>query len=244
MVPLTMALGAFARVFAALWTLPLLSRRELPQLWRIGFAALLAALFAMQQGNAAQGSAPNLVVTLLSETAVGLYMGLSGALVFYAIELVGGLLDYQAGLGLAVSIAPDEAAPGAPFRLFFVAVGTLTFLSTGGLQEMVAALLGSFATVGVGQGTLSSGAVAALVQDGTKLFLLGLTMALPFSVVLLLCDIGFGIIGRVVPQINLLSDNIPVKTMLAALLLAITLPAFGRLLAPWMQAVTQAIQHL
>jgi len=76
---------------------------------------------------------------------------------------------------------------------------------------------------------------AGAVQSFSTLFAAALEVAGPILLALLVTDIAFGLVSRVVPQLNVFAVGLPVKIGVALLLVAATLP----FLAGWMTSALQ-----
>jgi flagellar biosynthesis protein FliR len=74
-----------------------------------------------------------------------------------------------------------------------------------------------------------------------QLVVLGLQLALPAVLILLLIDVAFGIIGRVVPQLNVFLVALPVKIMVCLLTIGWTLPAFSTVMANMLATLGDAL---
>ena len=59
------------------------------------------------------------------------------------------------------------------------------------------------------------------------MFMLGLQMALPATAVLLLVDVAFGLVARMVPQINIFMVGMPAKVIVGLMTVAMLLPVMS-----------------
>jgi flagellar biosynthetic protein FliR len=76
----------------------------------------------------------------------------------------------------------------------------------------------------IGSGATFSGAVEAqIIRSAGEMFILGMKIAAPMVVVLLIIDILMGIVGRAAPQIHVLVVGLPAKSLMGFVFLAATI---------------------
>ena len=133
------------------------------------------------------------------------------------------------GIALAEVFSPagDETA-GLLRRLFHI-LAVVLFLAIGGHRMLISALVGTFRTVPL-RGFAPGQAVLTLVGDMLAAsFVLGLKVAVPVLIAMLLATVGLGMLQKTIPQCNLLSTNLPVRAMLGMFVLTAGLAAM-----PWL----------
>ena len=90
-------------------------------------------------------------------------------------------------------------------------------------------------------GTLVAGASHAFAS----IFLSAIQVAGPIILALILTDAAFGVVSRVVPQLNVFAVGFPAKVTVGLLLIGVTMPFVGAWLAGELQqSVLQALQTL
>ena len=167
----------------------------------------------------------------LEQALLGLALGLLPALVFLALQYAAELIDLQVGMGMGGWVDPTFQTSVSPFGNFQYMLGTVLFLTLDAHHLVIGALARSFALVPLG--TFSG---AALVSEGIvalfcKMALFGVQLAAPVLAVLLVADLGLGILNRVAPQINLLIMTPSLKAVAALLAFSAALPLLAVLLA-------------
>jgi flagellar biosynthesis protein FliR len=186
------------RVFLAfligLATYPLLSTHCIPQNLELNLWAL-APLIAL-------------------EITVGVVIGYLASLPLLAMETGGLIMGQQMGLGFARFYNPaiDDEADILGQMLFFMAVGL--FLTMGGHESMVLAVLHSFEYVNVG--SVVSGESIVDVVAGLMLasLELALRVAAPLLALVFLETVAMGFLAKTVPQLNILSLGFPLRILL------------------------------
>jgi type III secretion protein T len=99
------------------------------------------------------------------------------------------------------------------------------FVSAGGLLAMLGAIVDSYRIWPVASFFPDTGLVLEqfAVRQGDTLFTWIVKLAAPVIFVLLLVELGLGLVGRVAPQLNVFDFSQPLKSLLATLMLMLSL---------------------
>ena len=217
----------FVRVVALFATAPVTGSQVLPPTIRI-LLAMLVAYFALGLGVPATPPPEALFpLALLAQVLVGVGLGLLATLMFTLFHTAGAVLDAELGFTVAQVFNPFSAAGTETLIAnWFDAFGTYLFLAVGGVQLMLLAAVQSLRIVPIDitQLAVRQGALAAGIQAFTGSFLIATELAAPIVLALLLIDLVGAVLGRLMPQLNVLSFNIPVKMWLGIGLVAVALP--------------------
>jgi flagellar biosynthetic protein FliR len=189
------------------------------------------ALFPVWPHPAADVSPGLFVLWLISESALGIGIGLAVA---FAIEsfLVGAqVIGLQAGYSFASTIDPFTQADSTVLVALAQTAAGLLFFAMGLDREVLRIFARSLVTFPPGSFVMSRGAAQAILAAGSTMFSTGLRLALPIMAVMLMVEISLALLGRVNAQLHLITVAFPVKMMLGLGLLswlAILLPALLR----------------
>ncbi len=107
---------------------------------------------------------------------------------------------------------------------FYSLVGTLIFLVIGGDAWTLRGLARTFQLVPLTSGPRLSSLVGGAEQVFTTVFASALEVAAPVLVALLITDVAFGVVSRVVPQLNVFAVGFPTKVAVALLVVGASLP--------------------
>lgn len=230
-----------ARISAAIVPTPLLGARSVPPQAKIGLALLLSLIVVPLQATDLVPIPTNLFtfVSLVgSEVLVGLALGVGVSLVFSAMEMGASLVSVQMGFGLGGVFDPLSGAQTGALEQFYRVFVTLIFFSMNGHYLVIRGLLQTFAVVPAGTADLSLIAGTRIVPFFSTLFVSAVQVALPAMGALLLTDLALALVGRTVPQLNVLVVGFPVKIGVGLVVLAGSMPlmtifvsnVFGRML--------------
>ncbi len=215
-----------ARLSAAVVASPLFGARSVPAQAKIGFAVLLSLVVLPLQAQPEAISTNVLVFASLvgSEVLVGLAMGIAITLVFQAVEMAASIVSVQAGFGVAAVIDPLSGAQTGMLEQFYRLLVTLLFFAINGHYLVVHSLLRTFEVVPPGQADLSVIAGERVIPFFSSLFTAAIQIALPVFGALILADLALALVGRSVPQLNVLVAGFPVKIGVGLLALSASMP--------------------
>jgi flagellar biosynthetic protein FliR len=151
-------------------------------------------------------------------------------LVFMGVQVAGQIVDMQMGFGVANVIHPalETQVPLIGFFQFLLA--TLFFLTLNGHLRIIEFLAYSFDKVPAGSLSYDASVPAILIRSFGDLFSLAIKIAAPALATLLLTMVTLGIIGRLVPQINLLIVGFPFTIAIGLIMVAASIEIFFMLM--------------
>jgi len=164
------------------------------------------------------------LMILAQQLVIGAAMGFAVRLVFAAIEMAGELTSNTMGLGFAVFFDPQSQGRSSAISQLFTLLGTLVFLSINGHLILVAVLADSFTTLPITAAPVTAEGFHFLALSSARIFSMGLQLALPMVVALLITNIALGILTRAAPQLNLFGIGFPITMVVGFVLIAICLP--------------------
>jgi flagellar biosynthetic protein FliR len=155
---------------------------------------------------------------------VGLGFAFTLAVLMAAVESAGAMIDVVSGFSYGSLINPINGANGAVISRFYSLVGTLIFLIIGGDAWTLRGLGRSFQLVPLTAAPQISSLVGGAEQVFANVFVDALEIAAPVLVALLITDVAFGVVSRVVPQLNVFAVGFPTKVAVTLLVVAASLP--------------------
>lgn len=236
-VPWTLVVFRVAGLFALT---PLLTSAMIPRRFKALLAAMLGSaaypLLARELPAVPQTDIFGLVPMILAEIFVGFAMGAIAAIPLLMMELAGVLGGTTMGLGIAKVYNPesDFDVDLLGQLLFFIA--TSIFLATGGLEGLFRAVLASFDRVPLGVWQSESQPIGVFLGVLNSGFELGLRVAAPIVAIIFAIIIVLGVLGKTMPQLNVMSVGFSIKLLAGLGVLAWSLYAIR-------EPLTQEIDH-
>ncbi len=171
---------------------------------------------------------PTDVLTLAGLVVQGLLVGLgfafTMAVLMAAVESAGALIDVLSGFSYGSLINPMNNEEGAVMNRFYSLVGTLIFIVIGGDAWMLRGLTRTFQLVPLTSGPQLASLVGGAEQVFSTVFASALEVAAPVVVALLITDVAFAVVSRVVPQLNVFAVGFPTKVAVTLLVVGASLP--------------------
>ena len=181
-------------------------------------------------------SLPGLQV-LAQQVLIGVGIGFVLQLVFDAVGLAGQLLANTMGLSFAFNVDPLRGASTAAIGQFYVVLMVLTFLALDGHLAVIQLVVDGFRTLPVGLQGLGTEGMLRLAASGSLLFSGAVSIALPGLTALLVANIGFGLISRAAPTLNIFAVGFPITIVFGLVVLQIGLPGVQQGFAAMLQQV-------
>ncbi|MGA9874202.1 MAG: flagellar biosynthetic protein FliR [Solirubrobacteraceae bacterium] len=215
-----------ARVTPLFFVAPLFSSALIPPRVRgIIAVAIAIGLTPIAMHGQHMPSAPLAIGELVIEDMlVGLGFAFSLAVLMAAVESAGAMIDVVSGFSYGELVNPANGESAAVMARFYGLVGTLIFLVIGGDAWTLQGFGRTFRLVPLTSGPRISSLVGGAEQVFAGVFVSALEIAGPVLVALLITDVAFGVVSRVVPQLNVFAVGFPVKVAVALLVVGASLP--------------------
>lgn len=217
---------AFIRIVTAMSLLPIFREMTIPSMVKVGLSALIALVIVPGMSPTViplSGTILDFLMQAGRETVCGLIIGFCGYLFFYAVDIAGQLVGYQAGFTMVSSFDSSSDAQSTIMAQFFHTLAILLFLSFNGHHLVIKALYESFQAIPIGQLSVDGRFMAFTTATLTTLLASGILMAAPILITLLVTDVGLGVLSRVAPAMNIFALGFALKVATALLVTAASL---------------------
>jgi flagellar biosynthetic protein FliR len=208
----------FARVGAVITLIPAIGERTVPARVRLVFALVLTMVIAPLVRDTLPelpGSPLLLLLRLAGEIVIGVFIGAAARFIMTGLHVAGSVIAFQAGLSVAQAFNPTEGTQSAVMANFFNTTGVVIVFATELHLMFIAAMHDSYALFPPG-GMPPVADFAELVTGMmASSFALGIHIATPFMVYGLLFYMGVGILGRLMPQVQVFFVAMPLQIILA-----------------------------
>ena len=177
-------------------------------------------------------SGPAAIAGLVGESLlVGYAFAFSIGVLFAAVQAAGMLLDASAGFSFGAEIDPTTGVQSAVLAQLYAMFGTMIFLMIGGDAWVVRGLGRTFTLVPI-DGNAKLAPIMTMAENAAgSLLLSAVEVAAPVLLAVLITDVAFGVVSRVVPQLNVFAVGFPMKIAVALLTTVATLPFVGSWIA-------------
>jgi flagellar biosynthetic protein FliR len=236
-----------ARISPLFVVAPLFSSQMLPtQVRTIIAVALSIGMTPFAMHGQTIPSDPLIIAALFITNALtGLGFSLAVSVVIAAVNSAGALLDVVAGFSYGQLINPFDGSQGGTLTNIYSMVGLALFLAIGGDAWMLRGIEHTLVLVPL-TGAPNIGSLAAGIDTAAgTIFVSALEIAAPALLALLITDVAFGMVSRVMPQLNIFAVGFPLKIGVAILVVTASLPFLGGFLSNQVAgAVSTALQAI
>jgi flagellar biosynthetic protein FliR len=210
----------FARIMAMFATAPVIGEGMVPLPVRALLALVLSFLMLPITKGAAMPDPFSLsgVVTMIEQAIIGGVLGMALQFAMAAVSMLGFLVSSQVGFSMAQMNDPVNGQPSDVISTLLSLVAILVFFAIDGHLVLASVLGQSFRAwpVGTGYGPLLLQAVALNVG---WVFSAAMLLAVPIVFSTMVVQIGFGLLNRVAPSLNLFSLGFSLVTLFGLLML-------------------------
>ncbi|MBE7559999.1 flagellar biosynthetic protein FliR [bacterium] len=215
----------FVRVLAVFSVAPVVGSRAVPFPLRGALALGLALILTVGMPHVAvqYTTGMGLLWAAIQEALLGVAIGFIALLLFEALQVAGEVMGMQIGFALADIVDPITSENTSLVGQIYYLLATLVFVLIDGPMMIVTSLHGSFAHVPPGTALASADSGRAIVELFSVVLLAAVQFAAPIVVSMLLVSIAMGVIGRTVPQFNILFVGIPVRTLIGLAVMVLAL---------------------
>ena len=226
---------SFARFISFITIVPFFGGQVVPSQVKVAVATALVIITYPSlltelptDGSPLPFGAVGFIGMIGKEVFVGFTLGFVASLVFEAVSVAGRLADLQRGSTMGELFAPQLQARVSELGQFKLQLAIVIFLTTGAHRFFISALVRSFEYIpALKFPHIESGwspAAEFMTMMTGSVMSIGIQLAVPIIITLLLTDLFFGLINRVAPQVNVFFLSMPVKMWLGIFVLLVMLP--------------------
>jgi flagellar biosynthetic protein FliR len=182
---------------------------------------------------------------MLKEILVGITFSLVLACMFAALSSAGALLDLVAGFSFGSLVDPVTGNQSTVIAQLYSLFGVAILIAIGGDAWIIKGLGRTYEAIPM----LDTPAIGSLVEGAqvafSGIFVSAFMIGAPVIIALIITDAAFGVVSRVVPQMNIFAVGFPAKMIVGLVLLGASLPFVSNFFIGSLQdSVGQALHFL
>lgn len=208
-----------------------------PPHMRVGFTVLIAAVLAPFVTLPSPLPPAGLAVLVAREMAIGLALAFAIRVLIAGAEFAGHFSGYQIGLSIGSLIDPLTGVRNNILAILYVNVAIVVCLATNAHHALLRALVDSYQALPVGLGAIDSAIATHVARLLGVVFVIGVRVAAPVVIVLLLVELALGLLGRVAPALNVMIAGAPVRLVIGLLVVAATVTVFPSVVSHYLPTV-------
>lgn len=211
----------FLRILSILFLIPLFSMRQVSFFFKGSFSLMLSYLIYDQLELHVSSS--SLFLSVTSEILLGLTIGFFVRTIFAAISVAGEIASLQSGFAFSRFMDPYTETQASLLVELKYLLAILLFFAIDGHHAIFQALYRSFFLVPLGGFSLKEPVYHSIVTQTGSIFGLALKIGSPVIVSLFLIEVSLGVLSRLVPQMNVFIEGIPVKILASISIFSLSL---------------------
>jgi flagellar biosynthetic protein FliR len=236
-------LFVFVRIGGLLTVFPVFSAQHLPTRLRLALGVFIALLVAPALPPVAldQSHFLGLVSLLAKEIGVGLLFGFVSRMVFYALEVGGGIISVEMGLNMASSFNPFNRDRSEAAGLIVYYLAAITLLSLDLHHWLLLGFQKTYTLLPIGAGALGPALFGDIVGRTSQIFAVGLLMAAPVLAVTFLINLILSVLGRAVPQMNVFMESFAFRILGGLAVFGLTLNLMAQHIANYLRRLPEDV---
>lgn len=204
-----------------------------PIMFKTGFSMILA--YGMisgidYTGALAVDSNYMIVFYIVSEVITGVILGYITNLVFQAAKFAGSWIDIHAGFSMVTVLDPATQTSTTLMGNLFYFVSLVFFFMINGQELIVKCIYESISIVPLGQTIVYQETVMGAAETIVNFFALGVKIAIPIVLIIVMTDVCLGLITRTVPTIPIMVFGMPIKNILGFVTFIIIMPTLLKII--------------
>jgi flagellar biosynthesis protein FliR len=208
---------------------PMLGSSNVPLAAKVGFAFFGAMLITPTLPMLEVGLPDaNIAFALLAvgEFLIGLLVGFVVGMVFSAVQVGGQIMDMQSGFGMMNVFNPALETQSSIFGFFLFILAVLYMVVMNLHHVMIRGFVHTFEVIPIGGFAAKPDLLWEMTRWGQAMFVDGLIIAAPVAAAMMLAYVTMGLLGRVVPQIQLFVVGFPVTIATGLIVTALSISIY------------------
>lgn len=221
----------FLRISSFIMAMPVLGTANVPAQVKVLFSLVMSFILfptvlakQLPTGLMDEG----MIFLAIKEVTLGLMLGYLCRMFFLAVSTAGHIVSVTMGLSAAQLFNPTLGEQGSAVEQFYFTLAMLVFLAFNGHHLLISGLAQSFEVLPLSFDGFKMEGVKIAAELGQEILVIGLKISAPVLVAIFITNLSMGIIGRAVPQINVLVTSLHLTILVGLVVVMISLPLFVR----------------
>lgn len=234
----------FARLLGFASFAPVLQRKEIPAMVKMGFVFLITITLTCVLNPGKVPADNSLVLSIVLNAIVGSIMGFMARLVLIAVDAGADMINMQMGLSSAMVLDPSSQKQVSIVEKLISMFGLIIFISLGGIYWLFDAFMRSFEIFPIFSTSIPLAKLVNmdyLVKMTSNVLYMGLQIASPVLLATLGQDIILGTISKTAPQVNVFQLSFLFKPVFGAAIMIWILPMLVNVISDYFLSFSHII---
>lgn len=212
---------------------PVLGSSNIPVQVKVGlafFGAILVTPTLPMLESALPDATISFATLAIGEFLIGVMVGFVVGLVFAAVQVGGQIMDLQTGFGMMNVFNPALETQFPIFGFFLFILAVLYMLVANLHHVMLIGFVHTFDVIPIGGFMADPELLWEISRWGDDMFIDGLIISAPVAAAMMLAYVTMGLIGRVIPQIQLFVVGFPITIATGLIVTALSIGLYVQFL--------------
>ena len=228
------------RVSVIIFMLPFFNARIIPMLPKIGLVLIVTIILFPVLNNKMVEFPETLWgmgQLIIAELIIGMILGLLVQIFFEGVRIMGQLVGFQTGFAITNILDPTSGIQVSIFGNFAYLVAVVLFLIFNGHHILLNAMRESFEIINPGALSLNRQLFQKILEVSGEMFVIAIKIGAPAIAALLFTKVAFGLITKLIPQMNIMIVAFPVQIVVGLLFFGICLNVLLRFMERYLGAL-------
>ncbi|GAA0724109.1 fused FliR family export protein/FlhB family type III secretion system protein [Clostridium malenominatum] len=223
----------FLRFLAFFTVTPVFFPKGTPVMVKIGFSLILSFIILPGIDYSYVGTINDIfpfVMSGVNEIITGLVLGYITELCFMSVRMAGQFMDVQVGFSMMSTLDPNTNTNSTLLERLLYWCSLIMFFILDVHHILIYQFIESYKYVSLGKFLLLDSLSGIVTKIFIDFFSLGLKIAIPIVLIIIITDLTLGLMARTVPQLNIMILGLPIKILVGLMTFTFALPIFINLM--------------
>lgn len=214
------------RIGVILFLMPFFNSRVIPVTVKAGFTIILAMILFPVCGpytGVYPDTTLGMINVIIGEFVIGMILGLLVQLFFEGIRIMGQIVGFEIGFSIANVLDPQSGFQTSILSNIAYLLAIILFLILNGHHIILNAIRDSFAIIQPGSVSLNKQVFHEVMRRSGEMFVISVQIGAPVISAILFIQLAFGLITRLIPQMNIMVVAFPVQIATGLIFFGISL---------------------
>jgi flagellar biosynthetic protein FliR len=161
------------------------------------------------------------------EMMFGLAMGMVLSFVFVSVQWAGEIIGQQMGFNLSEVFDPQFGAASSVIGDLYYFLTLAIFLLVDGHRQMIRGIRESFDSLPLMSVGINASVLDLVIRMFESATMLAIRLAAPVLVTMLVVDLTLGFLGKTMPQLNVMTAGLSMKSLIGVIVMIIGLTLYS-----------------
>lgn len=242
----TLLLLIFMRMSGCILFNPILGRKNLPALLRVGLSLMLTVFTypLVPQQNLQISSVLVMALACMKELLIGFVVGFIIEMFLSVIIMGGEQIDMQVGISMSRIYDPQSNLAMPLSASVINAMYLMTFFSSNSHLTLIRVFVKLGMALPYGDQLLSANVFGNLAAMFSLMLIYAAQLALPMIAVQMIAQVGIGLMMRAVPQIDIFTIEIQLKLIIGFVTILVLVPPLSDFIEKLISLMFQTISQV